>query len=186
VDQKGNDKFLTPWTISRACEIFFGIKQKRPSSASVDTPLPSDRAFEALAGCASLRELGSQFPIALAIAMTFPTHRYYASAVQLPFLSSAEGKKLTTCIDAIPSTWASLNNLLPYYITLSCSPEVTMLAFCGSFWELKVPCNLVSPWLHPVLNEVLGETSVTKGHDQEVLALIGSIRRPDLGALWMG
>lgn len=186
VDQRGNRKFLTPWTISRTCETSFGIKHKRPSSASLDTPLPSDRAFEALAGFARLHDLGSQFPIALAIAMTFPTHRFYASAVQLPFPSSAGGKKSTTCIDAIPSTWASLNNLLPYYITLSCSPEVMMSAFCGSFWELEVPCNLVSPWLHPVLNEVLGKTSVTIGHDQEVLALIGSIRRPGLGALWIG
>ncbi|CEJ53830.1 hypothetical protein PMG11_00171 [Penicillium brasilianum] len=73
VDQKGNRKVLTPWTISRTCKKSFGIKQKRPSSAFFDTPLHSDRAFEVLAGFASLHELGSQFPIALAIAMTFPT-----------------------------------------------------------------------------------------------------------------
>lgn len=186
VDQRSDRKFLTPWTVCRTCEISFAIQQRRPFPAFADTPLTSERAFEALAEFAHLHGLGSQFPIALTIAMTFPTHRYYGSTVQLPFPSSARGKKSITPIDAIPSTWASLIDQLPYYITLSCSPEVMMSAFCGSFWELEVPCNLVSSWLHPVLNEVLGEASVTMGHDQEILALIGSIRRPGLSALWIG
>lgn len=75
---------------------------------------------------------------------------------------------------------------LPYYMTLSCSPEVMMSTLCGSFWEADVPCNLVSPWLHPVLEEVLGDASVTNDRDQELLALLGVIRRPSVSALWIG
>ncbi|KAJ5910969.1 uncharacterized protein N7473_000272 [Penicillium subrubescens] len=74
----------------------------------------------------------------------------------------------------------------PYYITLSCSPEVIISALCGSFWKPDVPCNLVSSWLHPVLNEVLGIASFTMGHDQGILALVGAIRRLGLSALWIG
>ena len=181
VDQRSNPKFLTPWTVCRTCETVFAIKQKSTSSASVNTPLSSERAFEVLADFARLRKLGSQFPIALAMAMAFPTHRYYGSTVQLPSPSSANGK--SSPIDAIPSVWTSLNDQLPYYITLSCNPELMMSVFCGSFWELEVPCNLVSSWLHPVLNEVWDDTA---GDNHEILALIGAIRRPGLSALWIG
>jgi hypothetical protein len=186
VKRSPNREFLTPWTVSRTCKTSFAIKQRISSPTFVYTPLSSNRAFEALVEFALLHELGSQLPIALATAMTFPAHKYYGSTVQLPLPSATSGKKSTTPINVIPSTWASLNEELPYYITLCCSPEVMMSALCGSFWELEVPCNLVSSWLHPVLNEVLGGASVTTGYDQEILALMGAIRQPSLSALWIG
>ncbi|KAJ5691090.1 hypothetical protein N7488_011825 [Penicillium malachiteum] len=186
IKQDSKQKFLTPWTVSRTCRTVFVIKQRRSSLASKHTPLSSKRAFEALAEFALLHGLGSQFPISLAIALTFPAHRYYGSTIQLPFPCSANGKKPTTPTDAIPPMWARLKDDLPFYITLSCSPEVLMSALCGSFWEPEVPCNLVSPWLHPVLKEVQGEASAASGYDQEILALMGAIRRPNLSALWIG
>jgi hypothetical protein len=51
---------------------------------------------------------------------------------------------------------------------------------------IDVPCNLASPWLYPVLEEALGGTSVMNDDDQELLTLIGVIRRLNLGALWIG
>ncbi|KAL5365183.1 hypothetical protein BJX96DRAFT_168889 [Aspergillus floccosus] len=127
------------------------------SSSSVLDPLSSGRAFEAL------------FLIAFAMALTIPTHKTTA------------GKILNAPIDVIPPEWMSLKDDLPYYMSLSCSPEVLMSTFCGAFWEPEIPCNLVSPWLHPVLNEVLGETP-----DPEILAFIGAIRQPNFSALWIG
>lgn len=112
-------------------------------------------------------------------------HQYYGSNVQLPFPRAHGGKTPTTPVDGISLMWTDFNEELPYYMTLSCSPEVMMSTLCGSFWEPDVPCNMVSPWLHPVLKEVLGDASAIKDRDQELLALIGVIRRPSVSALWI-
>lgn len=80
--------------------------------------------------------------------------------------------------------WTDLKETLPYYMTLSCSPDVMISTLCGSFWEPDVPCNLVSQWLHPVLEQVFCDDEEGKG--QEVFALIGAIRRPSVSALWIG
>lgn len=88
-------------------------------------------------------------------------------------------------MDVIPSLWSSLYEELPYYMTLSCSPEVVLSTLCGSFGEPEVPCNLVAPWLHPLFEEILAETSPTGSHDYEALVLIGAIHRPNIGALWI-
>lgn len=179
--------FLTPWTISRDCKTNLSLKRGTLSlSSSHHAPLSSDRALQALMEFSRLHGLGSQFSIALAMAITFPAHRFYGSTVQLPPPCSTGGKKSDAPIKIISSEWGNLYNDLPYYITLSCGPEVLMSTLCGSFWEPEVPCNLVSPWLHPVLNEVLDGASPNKSHGQEILALIGAIRRPNLSALWIG
>lgn len=81
-------------------------------------------------------------------------------------------------MDVIPSLWSSLYEELPYYMTLSCSPEVVLSTLCGSFGEPEVPCNLVAPWLHPLFEEILAETSPTGSHDYE--ALVQSVQYIDL------
>jgi hypothetical protein len=179
-------EFLAPWTVSRTCETRFAINHKLSPTSSY-TPLSAEKAFYVLAEFALLHNLGSQFPIALMTAPTLPTHEHYGSTVQLPLPRSFGGKQPTP-MEAIPSIWCSLNEELPYYMTLSCSPEVVMSTLCGSFWEPEVPCNLVAPWLHPLLNEVIqqDEKSPTVSQDYETLALIEAIRRPNIGALWIG
>lgn len=39
-------------------------------------------------------------------------------------------------------------------MALSCSYYVVISSICALFWKPDVPCNLVSPWLHPILNDV--------------------------------
>lgn len=130
-----DDEFVAPWSVFRTCETpFFVKRRKRDSLSPVQMPLSSDDAFDALLQFARLHDLGSQFPIALTIAMSFPMHRYYGIDIKLP--------------------------------------------------QPDVPCNMVSQWLHPVLEEVLCD--VTEGKDQELIALIGAIRRPSVAALWIG
>ncbi|OQE32591.1 hypothetical protein PENFLA_c001G02116 [Penicillium flavigenum] len=179
-------EFLAPWTVSRTCETRFAVNQ-RLSPTSSYTPLTADQAFYVLAEFALLHNLRSQFPIALMTAITLPTHEHYGSTVQLA-LPRKFGGKQPTLMEAIPSIWSSLNQELPYYMTLSCSPKVLMSTLCGSFWGPEVPYNLVAPWLHPLFNEILqqNEKSPTVSQDYETLALIGAIRRPNIGALWIG
>ncbi|OJJ74447.1 hypothetical protein ASPBRDRAFT_27476 [Aspergillus brasiliensis CBS 101740] len=181
VEQTSQGNFLAPWSVSRTCETRFSLKYKRTLSSSSDlAPLSSDRAFEALVGFARLHELHSQLPIALTMALTIPTHKYYNLSAKLPLPQAIGARILDKSKDA---ACLSLKEDLPYYMTLSCSPEVMMSTFCGAFWENNIPCNLVSPWLHPIINEVLGATTE---NDLEVLAYIGAIRQPGFSAFWMG
>ncbi|PYH85180.1 hypothetical protein BO82DRAFT_429670 [Aspergillus uvarum CBS 121591] len=73
-------------------------------------------AFESLAQFALLHNTGSQFLVALATAITVPTH----SGARCSAAAAAPATK------SIPQDWAA-----------------------------DVPCTLVSPWLHPILNEHL-------------------------------
>lgn len=181
VKQTPQGGFLAPWSVSRTCETQFSIKNKGTLSSDPDpTPLSSERAFEALLGFARLHGLQDQFPIALTIALTIPTHKYYRLSAKLPLPRVTGSRPIDPPWDA---EWMNLKEDLPYYMTLSCSPEVMMSTFCGAFWEQDVPCNLVSPWLNPTINEVLD----TLPEDEiEVLAFIGAIRQPCFSAFWIG
>ncbi|PYH98087.1 hypothetical protein BO71DRAFT_480632 [Aspergillus ellipticus CBS 707.79] len=162
-------EFLAPWAVSRSCDTAFGVRYSRsspsPASNPVSTPLSSDRAFDALAAFARLHGLESQFTIAFVMALTIPTHQHYRSSPKLP-LPGGHNTKVNPPLDASPSTWTRLNSDLPYYMTLSCSPE-----------------------LHPILNEVLSgisSTTTTTHEHEELLAIIGVLRQPPLSAFWIG
>ncbi|RAL17788.1 uncharacterized protein BO97DRAFT_14807 [Aspergillus homomorphus CBS 101889] len=176
--------FLAPWSISRNCETSFSIRHQTRSPKSTSAPLSSQQAFQALAEFSVLHQVGSQFSIALAAALTIPLHKYCGSTAQLPFPSETS-KRLTATPDAIPQAWLMLFEELPYYMTLSCNPELMISMFCGSFWDLGIPCNLVTPWLHPALSEVMRDSPIS-AHDQEILALMCAVRRPNISALWFG
>jgi hypothetical protein len=77
---------------------------------------------------------------------------------------------------------------LDYYMTLSCNSEAVISSLCGTFWESGVPCNLVGPWLHPILNETPEQQDISEisGLHAEIIAIIGGIRRPTISALWSG
>ena len=81
-----------------------------------------------------------------------------------------------------------MNEELPFYMALSCNAEVVMSSLCGMFWEADVTCNLVSPWLHPILNKVPESKGIieTPGLYYEILAIICGLRRPQISALFLG
>src|SRR4051794_18873574 len=82
----------------------------------------------------------------------------------------------------------TVNQELPYYMALSCNPEAVISSLCGMFWEADVTCNMVSPWLHPILNEVPEAKGImdTPGLYHEILALVCCFHRPRISALWLG
>ncbi|RDK43404.1 hypothetical protein M752DRAFT_326235 [Aspergillus phoenicis ATCC 13157] len=181
VKQTPQGDFLAPWSVSRTCETQFSIKYKDSPSSNHDLmPLSSRSAFEALLEFARLHGLQSQFLIALTMALIIPTHKYYKQSAKLPLPQASAATLIDTPTDA---EWVKLKEDLPHYMTLSCSPEVMMSTFCGAFWEHDVPCKLVSPWLHPIINEVLG---ALPENELEVLAFIGAIRQPCFSAFWIG
>ncbi|CAG7921516.1 unnamed protein product [Penicillium olsonii] len=185
--------WVAPWCISRKCERAISIKHNAPTSGSVSTPLSSQRAFEVLSEFALLHDLGSQFPISLAAALMIPAHGYYGWGVHLPSPTTKKPKEDPNfSMRSVPQAWLGYIGDIEYYMSLSCAPERMFAILCGPFWEPEVPCNLVSPWLHPALNEVTTNSSTTTAHDQEtaddqeILTLLCALRRPSIGALCIG
>lgn len=56
------------------------------------------------------------------------------------------------------------------------------------FWEAEVPCSMVGPWLHPILNEVPEAKEIVgvPGFYYEILAVVCCLRRPRISALCLG
>ncbi|KAL8645006.1 MAG: hypothetical protein Q9210_006954 [Variospora velana] len=184
--------YLSPWSVRVEDERRFGIGWRATLSSSqnsiLSTPPSSTQAFELLVKFCSLHNLGSQCLAALATALTFPTHNHYGTAATLPFPNNVGRRGESAPGKPIAINLAKLSKELPYYMTLSCNHSVMVSSLCGVFWEPKIPCNLVSPWLHPVMNEVpmMEEVINFKGRYHEVLAIMCAIRRPKLSALWLG
>ncbi|RDL38515.1 Uncharacterized protein BP5553_02855 [Venustampulla echinocandica] len=192
VSQRDDGEYLAPWSVSREDTHCVGIKWRRNLSVPEDftgsTPPSSSKAFELLAQFSLLHNLGSQFLVALAMAITFPTHNYHATAVHLPLPTGIRDEEENAFPRSIIPEWITVNEELPFYMSLSCSPEVVMSSLCGMFWEADVTCNLVSPWLHPILNEVPEGKGITEtpGRYYEIIAIICGLRRPRISALFLG
>ncbi|KAH8432269.1 uncharacterized protein LDX57_009908 [Aspergillus melleus] len=84
--------------------------------------------------------------------------------------------------------YLAIGDKLAHYMALSCNHSVVMSSLCGSFWEPDIPCNLVSAWLHPVLEEIPRHPEIADDPVRyaEIVALMCGTRRPRLSALWVG
>jgi hypothetical protein len=187
ISRHGEQQYLSPWSISRKDQNAFDIKRHVSESITSDlgTPLSSTRAFEALARFSLLHNLGSQFFVALGATMTFPTHHFHGTMIKLPLATGHVARRLESDIKA---EWNEAYEEPPHYMTLSCNTEIVISSLCGTFWEDGVTCNMVTPWLHPVLNE-FPEVQVfanTPGLYFDVLATLYCFRRPQISVLWLG
>ncbi|KAF9888057.1 hypothetical protein FE257_009322 [Aspergillus nanangensis] len=190
--------FHAPWSVQNIDSQRFGVKwgqnktiPTQSSSSSFSRPLSSGTAYATLARFALFHNLGSQFLVAFASALTIPTHNHYGSTVHLPKPRAMAAQCPATQHRSswlTPPDWAALHYNLDYYITLSCSAETVISSLCGMFWEPGVPCNLASAWLHPILTEFPAQPHVsgTPGRFAELLAIIAGLRRPSISALWLG
>lgn len=192
VSQGDNEVHLSPWSVCVEDEQSIGLDWQTNPLLSQDStgsaPPSSKKAFELLTGFCLLHDLGSQFFAALATVLTFPTHNHYGIVAKLPFPTNTRGLGEHTPAKFPMPDSAKLGEELPYYMALSCNHNVIVSSLCGVFWEPNVPCNLVSPWLHPVMNEVpiMEEIKSFKGRYEEILAIMCALRRPKLSALWLG
>jgi len=104
----------------------------------------SEKAFWYLVQFSCRKNLESQFLVALATAMMFPSHLYSSTPVRLPLPTEAVEENESHPVNLLISDWTSMNEELPHYISLSCNPEVIISSLCGMFWDPNIPCNLVS------------------------------------------
>jgi hypothetical protein len=192
VSQRDDETYQAPWSISFNETQPIHIKWRKSESLVTDTtgltPPSSYEALGLLATFSSLYSLGSQFSASLATALTLPTHNYYGTIAQLPFPTQARRHKGNTPAQKVERGCVTISKELPYYMALSCSPSVVISSLCGVFWDIEVPCNLVSPWLHPIINEVPNGKGIISipGRYHEILVFVCAIRCPPLSALWLG
>lgn len=184
------DPFVSPWSVDMDDKQRLKIRWSKGNDELSNAahpplePLSSMRALELLIEFCELHGIQSQLLAAIPVAMNLPIHNCYGILATLPS-PIAEGH---VRLPAVPDVKAAeLYEQIPYYMALSCNFQVIISSLCGVLWEPDVPCNLVSPWLHPVLNELREAlTSKVSPNYTETLCVMCALRCPNLAALWLG
>ena len=146
--------------------------------------MSSKQALDFIIEFCTLHGIQEQLFAALVVAIHIPAHNCYGIPALLP--SPSVQNQIRLPLGGVVKA-AELYEQMPYYMALSCNFHVTTSSLCGVFWEPGITCNLVSPWLHPVLNE-LREKLTSDGSPTytETLCIMCALRRPSLAALWLG
>ncbi|RSL93750.1 hypothetical protein CEP52_013071 [Fusarium oligoseptatum] len=168
------------WAIAYTGTIKVRLVAQVLSSTSPNPSPPSSRqAVKFLSRFASMYNLDSQVPLALAMALTLPLHNDTASMVKLPrpFLTRQDSR-----VASLSSIEQEYNNL-SRYMTLSSNPVFLSSTLWAVFWEPGVECNLVSPWCDPIIDVV---KPLVDGGELEMLGHILALRRPNVAPLWYG
>ncbi|CAG8960928.1 hypothetical protein HYFRA_00002466 [Hymenoscyphus fraxineus] len=186
--------YQSPWsTAFVAADFQFSLMGTNNSHSCIDAvclPPTSEVALGYLIEFCCLHNAGSQCSAALAAALTLPS----AGNASLPLPTSHASSLLAQQLksDGSFSTARHLKyregtladfELLPYYMTLSCSGRGIEALLCNTFFNPHVPCNLVSAWIQPIF-EVLNPIIAAKDYD--VLAMILGKAKPNIAALWVG
>ncbi|PYH86702.1 hypothetical protein BO82DRAFT_412442 [Aspergillus uvarum CBS 121591] len=152
------------------------------SWAAILSPSPVWRSTIMHSGCS--RFLSPWSTTVDAFRVTLPTHNCYGMAATLPDIHAQSHIRVP---DAQTPNADELYKDISYYMALSCDFHVVISSICGVFWEPSVPCNKVSPWLHPVLHELPAALDFTSSPGYiEVLATIGTPPLDPSGSAWTG
>ncbi|KAJ5917497.1 hypothetical protein N7466_011051 [Penicillium verhagenii] len=189
--KKEDEAYYSPWSLSLDKGPEFRVvwhDNRTHCPISAVSPPSSQTAMRLLAQFCLLHGLREQYHAAFFAALTFPTHKHLEMAVELP-LPVVTQIHLARALDTYQvNEFLSLSKDIPSFMALSCNHSVVMSSLCGSFWEPNIPCSHVSPWLHPILEEIPKAPWICEkpGRYHEIIALICGQRRPHLRALWIG
>lgn len=190
--QLDGEEYISPWSFSLDEGPEFRVLWQTtgspaPASATYN-PLSSQTALRLLAEFSCLHDLGTQFMAAFFATLTFPTHNFPRVTIELPLPTVTRGQVGHFSKGRSIDNFLSIDNDIPSFMALSCNSSVVMSSVCGSFWEPDVTCNLVSPWLHPVLEEIPEAPGISGSPERyhEIIAVMCGIRRPRLSGLWIG
>ena len=192
VSRAGHETYQAPWAVFLDETPRLSIDWRKTESLIQHkieaNPPSSSKALGILADFSSQHNLGPQFSAALAAALLLPTHSFYGTIARLPFPKRIEDDRWDPSAKGAEVECGAISEELPYYMTLSCNPSVVMSSLCGTFWNPDISCNLVSPWLHPIIHEVPNGKGIANvpGRYHEILAFVGARRCPPLSALWLG
>ena len=190
VSQQGGI-FQAPWAVSLSPVRLFSLNWESiddysEADAEIE-PLTAQEAFEVLTAFSASRELNDQLLAALAVALTLPTHSINGIVVRLLYPRPITPIRL---IDRVSDTKEDIISCdeLARCISLSCNIEVILSSLCAMFWNENVSCNLVSPWLHSILNEIPLSPDIkgAPGYYYEILSFMCARRCPSIFPLCIG
>ncbi|KAL2786384.1 hypothetical protein BJX66DRAFT_312899 [Aspergillus keveii] len=186
--RRNDDIYFAPWSYSLAHDPALNI-QWQDNGAVTDQICPpptSQAALKYLIDFCVLHGLREEFDAALAAVLTFPTHYFYTTTVEIPYSTAGRGDYASK--SSARAEYIAVEHELPYFMALSCNYSVVMSSLCGSFWEPTVGCNFVTPWLHPVMEEMpkIPQLAGDSRQYHELVAIMCAIRRPSLLPLWTG
>ena len=183
--------YEAPWAISLEETGPTTIMWEEIDSSSFECtdicPPSASAALQILTEFSISRNLESQLTAALAVALTLPTHNCYDITARLP-RPVHDAENGSEYRESNPEEWIATEEELSHFMSLSCNVDVVLSSLCAMFWEEDIPCNLVSPWLHPILYEVprAKYTAIYPGYYHEILCLICALRCPSIYPLWIG
>ena len=191
IAQYAGQIYQAPWAVSvsgawRVC-ISWQRNTAYGESFSSPTPPSSKQALNMLTEFALQHNLSDQLSSPLAAALLLPTHNYYGAAAQVADPARSDTSPGWQLDPRTPDNWEMIAAELPYYMSVSCNPSLVMSSLCGIFWDSEIPCNQVSPWLHPIIQEIPAATAIAGAEHYHLLfEYICAIHCPQLSALWFG
>ena len=168
------------WTIDRSFSILHNVLEST-SDCSLEPP-SSTQAQSYLFRLAQMHDAVDQLIAAFMATLTLPRHHRFGAPVRLP--EPQLGTR--SCRDTGLSYTSRIPSFdeLPHFMALSCIPGAISSSLFGSFWQLGVPCNLISEWLYTSFQNVLW--SPIDQNKWKVILRVMTARRPNLGPLWLG
>ncbi|KAL3451197.1 hypothetical protein BJX65DRAFT_304601 [Aspergillus insuetus] len=188
VSKRKGGVYFAPWSYSLPHDSTLSIRWKDNGIEIKDlTTAPTSKAaLGYLIEFCLLHGLHEEFNAAFAAALTFPTYNHYGIAIEIPWSISARANLAFE--PRFRAEYIAFQHDLAYYMALSCNYSVVMSSLCASFWGPTVGCNLVSSWLHPVLEEIpkLPQFFGDSRRYYKLIAIMCAVRRPTISPLWAG
>ncbi|EFE44572.1 hypothetical protein TRV_00638 [Trichophyton verrucosum HKI 0517] len=163
-----------PFTIIHdKSELIISSERDPPSSA---------QAQSYLLRVAEMHDIFDQLLAAFTAVLTIPYHMRFGAPVNLPepHLHTRPKKQSTIGYKQKIPTFDEL----PYFMSFSTIPNVISSCLFSCFWEVGIPCNLASEWLHTPLSDILPALILERKH-RSIIQMLAT-RSPNVAPLLLG
>ena len=173
-------RYCSPWSVRLSTSKRFLLRKSdgRTPQPSSDSPPSYDQALGYLSDFCAFHGIHGQSSAALAACLHFPSLRN--ATITLP---TSKPYGVPPAVQARFDTVHKDADFLDYYMTISCNVWGVRALLSGVFFDSRIYCNAVSPWLQPAFDVV---TSVVETGQYWRLAATMARRQPKLAALWLG
>ncbi|KAK5651984.1 hypothetical protein OQA88_11527 [Cercophora sp. LCS_1] len=180
----GEDTFLAPWSVKLQPGRRFLLSTTSAFQNHSSMAPSSLEALRFLDSFCLRRNAVDQGQAALAAVVLLPSI-CVGKCLQLPALGVSTFLPQQQCIDTdhgLPQTWADHVDDLDRLITLSCRSKGIRPMLLSTFYNPRIECNAVTPWLQ-------GSLAALNGVGQDEPLILGRMlmdRQPKVASLWLG
>ncbi|KAI5864548.1 hypothetical protein GGS23DRAFT_604176 [Durotheca rogersii] len=191
------DEKVSPWSVRLPSKPRFLVSRKRTASPPPSPPHSAPSFADAVRSLDSFcvrHNIMDQSYAALAAVLLFPTLSEEDEVLQLPAPTAHSWSQSTqmalpyTLEQRVDSTrqlqrgWMYQDKHLDRLLTMSCHISGIRPMLLSVFYEARIECNVVSPWLQGALAVI----DSLAGENPTVLARMFMDRVPEVGFLWLG